>query len=258
MVAWPELQLQLAQPVTVAYAVTEALNLYDSPALQSLATQAHPGRQLTFQTTAIQVASLQVEPTALPVVLVEDDYPGWIALADLQHLHPALTPYAPPQPSFPEIQQQISLVMAFTQAAMQQPNHYLWGGTIGPHYDCSGLVQHAFSACGIWLPRDAYQQEAFVQPLPNPDDQPEMLTAVMVPGDLIFFGSPAKATHVALYLGDGRYIHSSGQDQGRNGIGLDSLTDRSEPVSQTYYGQVRGAGRVVQSYQSKKASTLAL
>jgi cell wall-associated NlpC family hydrolase len=85
-----------------------------------------------------------------------------------------------------------------------------------------------------------------------------MLTAVMVPGDLIFFGSPAKATHVALYLGDGRYIHSSGQDQGRNGIGLDSLTDRSEPVSQTYYGQVRGAGRVVQSYQSKKASTLAL
>jgi cell wall-associated NlpC family hydrolase len=257
MVTWPELQSQLAQSVTGAYTITQDLNLHDSPTLQALATQAQRGRQLMFQPQSFQAESTQAEPTALPVILVEDDYPGWIALADLAHLHPALTPYAPPCPSSTEIQTQLTQVIAFTQAAMHQPNHYLWGGTVGPHYDCSGLMQHAFSSCGIWLPRDAYQQEAFVQPLLNPGDQPEALTALMEPGDLIFFGTPAKATHVALYLGNGCYIHSSGQDQGRNGIGLDSLTDRSELVSQTYYAQVRGAGRVIQSYQPRQSPNLA-
>jgi cell wall-associated NlpC family hydrolase len=141
------------------------------------------------------------------------------------------------------------LVIAFAQAAMTQPNFYLWGGTVAPNYDCSGLVQHAFSTQGIWLPRDAYQQEAFVQRFENKGNRSEDLVETLEPGDLIFFGTPVRATHVALYLGDGAYIHSSGKDQGRNGIGIDSLTDHRGQVSRNYYAQVRGAGRVVSSYQ---------
>lgn len=229
--------------MVVVYKLLRSLNLYDSPALQSLATQAWAGRQLTLQTGPDPSAA------ALTVCLQEDNYPGWIAPADLQHLQPVVQPYQPPHPTATEIRDRIPQAIAFAEAAMGQPNVYLWGGTLGPDYDCSGLVQHAFATHGIWLPRDAYQQEAFVQPLANPGDRPKDLISVLEPGDLIFFGTPAKATHVAIYLGHGAYIHSSGKDQGRNGIGVDTLDQNGESVSRTYYAQVRGAGRIVRSYQ---------
>jgi cell wall-associated NlpC family hydrolase len=73
--------------------------------------------------------------------------------------------------------------------------------------------------------------------------------ADLIAGDLIFFGTPEKATHVGLFLGDHCYIHSSGKDQGRNGIGIDELSATGDRVSQTYFSQLRGAGRVISSYQ---------
>jgi cell wall-associated NlpC family hydrolase len=100
-------------------------------------------------------------------------------------------------------------------------------------------MQTAFASVGIRLPRDSYQQEAFTQPIRWDE---------LEPGDLIFFGIPERTKHVALYLGDGRYIHSSGIDQGHNGIGIDSLTDLAHPVSQHYHRQLRRPGRVMTSY----------
>lgn len=210
------------------------LDLYKSPQRESLATQAAVGRYLRL------VGTPKVNLGAVEVCLCEDDYPGWVAIADLPCLTLALQPYMPPQPSTPEIEQKLPAVITFTQEAMAQPNEYLWGGTIGPNYDCSGLVQAAFASQGIRLPRDAYQQEAFVQPVP---------LEALRPGDLIFFGSVERTTHVALYLGAGRYIHSSGKDQGRNGIGLDSISAPEGSVGWAYYHQIKGAGRVVSSYQ---------
>jgi cell wall-associated NlpC family hydrolase len=246
MAAFEALQPQFnnTSAQNVAYEVMQHLNVYDSPALQSLATQAQTGRQLRFK-----VSGALDSAAALPVMLCEDDYPGWMNGADLALLQPASSAYCPSSLSLAEIQVRIPWAIAFAQAAMAQPNFYLWGGTVGPNYDCSGLVQHAFSTQGIWLPRDAYQQEAFVQRVENGGHRPEDLVETLESGDLIFFGTPAKATHVAIYLGDGAYIHSSGKDQGRNGIGIDSLTAHGEPVSRNYYAQVRGAGRVVNSYQ---------
>ncbi|MEO1433325.1 MAG: NlpC/P60 family protein, partial [Cyanobacteria bacterium J06633_8] len=61
-----------------------------------------------------------------------------------------------------------------------------------------------------------------------------------------------KATHVGLYLGDGKYIHSSGKDKGRNGIGIDRLSEQGDEVSRSYYKQLRGVGRVVSSYIPQK------
>ncbi|MBW4551191.1 MAG: C40 family peptidase [Aphanocapsa sp. GSE-SYN-MK-11-07L] len=226
------------------YQTLASISIYDSPALAALATQAGPGRQLSFQS-----CPPDQPPTALPVVLREDDYPGWLAIADLAYLQAAIAPPPPSNLAVAEIQARIPQVIDFCLAAMQQPNTYLWGGTVGPNYDCSGLVQHSFAAQGIWLPRDAYQQEAFTQPIVNPGREPADLISALLPGDLIFFGTPAKATHVAIYLGSGRYIHSSGQSQGRDGIGIDNLSPQGHPVTQTYYTQVRGAGRVMVSYQ---------
>ncbi|WP_310419612.1 C40 family peptidase, partial [Chamaesiphon sp. OTE_8_metabat_110] len=137
----------------------------------------------------------------------------------------------------------IPKVIAFTQAAMAVSNHYLWGGTVAPNYDCSGLMQAAFASQGIWLPRDSYQQEAFVEPVSIEQ---------MLPGDLIFFGTPEKTDHVALHLGELRYIHSSGIQMGRNGIGIDILTDRTtDPVSAGYYAKFRCCGRIMNSYSGR-------
>jgi cell wall-associated NlpC family hydrolase len=261
MVAFEVLQAAWNDPLkqTVTFEVTHSINLYDSSALAALATQAQAGRQLRVKA----VETLETA-AAIPVVLCEDDYPAWLSRADLALLQPAPSAYQPSNLTPTEIQGRIPLAIAFAQAAMTQPNFYLWGGTLGPNYDCSGLVQHAFSTQGIWLPRDAYQQEAFVQRVEYAGDRltsrsesalkvsPEDLVDSLELGDLIFFGTPVKATHVAIYLGDGAYIHSSGKDQGRNGIGIDSLTDRHDSVSRNYYAQVRGAGRVVKRYQPQR------
>ncbi len=228
------------------YQTQQNLDLYDSPELTTLATQAWVGRHLRVQDFFPSPTQL---PQALSIILCEDDYPGWISIEALDAIHPATIPYSPPEPSPQEIQSRLPTAIAFAKAAMTEPNVYLWGGTIGPNYDCSGLVQRAFVEQGIWLPRDAYQQEAFTQSLTNPGQTPADLMTVMHPGDLIFFGSPQKATHVAIYVGDGLYIHSSGQDQGRNGIAIDPLSEQGDAISRNYYQQVRGAGRVVSSYQ---------
>ncbi|BAY97547.1 NLP/P60 protein [Tolypothrix tenuis PCC 7101] len=208
------------------------LNLYDSPECKRLATQAAAGRHLRVTSNH--------QDAAVEVCLCEDDYPGWVSLSDLDLLQPATLPYRAAKWTEAEIKKLLPGAIAFTHQAMQQSNYYLWGGTVGPNYDCSGLMQAAFVSVGIWLPRDAYQQEAFTQAI---------TIAELAPGDLIFFGTPQKATHVGLYLGDGRYIHSSGKDQGRNGIGIDQLSEQGDAVSRSYYQQLRGAGRVVKSYE---------
>jgi hypothetical protein len=233
MVSLAQVQANVATNPDVEYHCLGNLNLYDSPDLTRLATQAVAGRQL--QVTALAEAGLP----ALRVKLCEDEYPGWLAVEDLDLLELAEAKYNALSCSPDEIRQRLPQVIAYMHQAMYQANHYLWGGTVGPNYDCSGLMQTGFAAAGIWLPRDAYQQEAFVEPIALEQLQP---------GDLVFFGPPERATHVGLYLGEGCYIHSSGKEQGRNGIGIDLLSEQGDQVSQTYYRQLRGAGRVMASY----------
>lgn len=239
-------QLTSSCASTVQYRCRVHLNIYDSPRCDSLATQATAGRHLRIvlpqgEESKLWSASRAGESSeALKVVLCEDDYPGWVKMADIEHLQTAPRPYQPTPKSREDIEPRLSTAIAFTYDAMQRPNEYLWGGTIGPNYDCSGLMQAAFRAAGIWLPRDAYQQEPFTRSIPLQELQP---------GDLVFFGSAEKATHVGLYLGEGRYIHSSGKEVGRNCVGIDSLCDTQHPVSRHYSQQLRGAGRVMSSYQ---------
>lgn len=218
------------------YLTKANLDLYNSPELTHLATQAAAERFLRVLTPSPRPL---MPASPLQVQLCEDDYTGWVFIDALHQLEEVKTLYQAPVLSEIEIQQRIPDVIAFTQAAMATPHEYLWGGTVAPNYDCSGLMQAAFADAGIRIPRDAYQQEAFVKPI---------AFDALIPGDLIFFGT-SKATHVGLYLGDNRYIHSSGKDQGRNGIGIDELSAAGDAVSQNYYAQLRSAGRVSESYQ---------
>ena len=222
-------QLQIG----IEYQCLNPLNIYDSPQCDRLATQAAAGRHL-------QVIAIPDHASAIKVCLCEDDYPGWLPASDIPQLAAATVPYEAIAVSITEISSRLPKVIDFACQAMQQPNYYLWGGTLGPNYDCSGLIQAAFVSIGVWLPRDAYQQEAFVETIS---------AAELSPGDLVFFGTDKKATHVGLYLGTGSYIHSSGQKMGRNGIAIDSLTAEGDEISRSYFQQLRSYGRVVKCYQ---------
>jgi cell wall-associated NlpC family hydrolase len=204
-----------------------------------LATQAAAGRCLqVLEPPTGSVARLRVR-------LLEDGYPGWV---DPQRLlgHARATAHQRP-PLLPEAQIRAALaeVLAFAERARQRPNRYLWGGTLGPDFDCSGLIQAAYASVGIWIPRDAYQQERFCQPVAVAPG----CYGLLRPGDLIFFGRPQRCTHVGLYLGAGRYLHSSGQQHGRDGLGIDGLDPQlQDPVSAHYRRELRGAGRVVRCH----------
>lgn len=90
---------------------------------------------------------------------------------------------------------------------------YLWGGTSGKAFDCSGFTKTVFYLNGLILPRDASQQIHVGRPLQS--------TAIdqLQAGDLLFFGRAAteqqkeKITHVAIYMGDHKIIHATGRVQ---------------------------------------------
>ena len=228
---------ELLQSGTV-WQLLRPLNGYSRPRGPGLATQAWAGRQL-------QILAQPSGQGRLRVRLLDDGYPCWMEPQDLlgaavqAQRRPALLLDAG------TIGRRIPAVLAFATAALQQPNRYLWGGSLGPDYDCSGLVQRAFAVAGIWIPRDAYLQERFCQPVAV---RPGVLHALL-PGDLIFFGLPQRCTHVGLHLGGGRYLHSSGQEHGRHGLGIDDLSPHnSDPVARHYRAQLRGAGRVIRCH----------
>jgi hypothetical protein len=230
-----------APPPGSLWRLLAPLDGYSRAGGSGLATQLRAGRHLRVLDPPQDIGA----GARLRVRLLEDGYPCWL---DLDALLARATPAERPQlPTLTRsaIEMRLGEVLAFAEAAAAQPNRYLWGGTLGPDYDCSGLVQSAYAAAAIWLPRDAYLQERFCRPVAvRPGD-----TALLRPGDLIFFGPAQRCTHVALHLGGGRYLHSSGRAHGRDGIGIDDLHPRNDdPVACHYRAELRGAGRVMHSH----------
>ncbi len=94
--------------------------------------------------------------------------------------------------------------MAITFACGQLGLPYVWGGN-GPAggdagFDCSGLTKAAYGAAGIPLPRTA-QAQYDAGPM-VPAGQP------LLPGDLVFYGTPTNVHHVGLYIGAGKMINA--------------------------------------------------
>jgi len=123
---------------------------------------------------------------------------------------------------------------------------YMWGGTSVKAMDCSGFVKNVFHNFGILLPRDAYMQFTAGKEVPvTPDLQ------YFKPGDLIFFGpekadeSTKRITHVAVYAGNGKIMHASGE------VKTESLVPGDSLYNAGLRKRMRGARRIFGYYNKE-------
>lgn len=73
-------------------------------------------------------------------------------------------------------------------------------------FDCSGFVQHVYARHGIKLPRRSREMAVALQPV---------TLGQRCPGDLVFFHTGHPYSHVGIYLGQGRFIHTSSRARKR-------------------------------------------
>jgi cell wall-associated NlpC family hydrolase len=94
-----------------------------------------------------------------------------------------------------------SIAASLTRNAMRYiGTPYVFGGTSPSGFDCSGYTQHIFALLGIRLPRTADAQYY----------SGRKIRGEMSVGDLVFFQTYEPGpSHVGIYLGAGRFIHSS-------------------------------------------------
>ncbi|WP_243057187.1 NlpC/P60 family protein [Nocardioides sp. SR21] len=87
-------------------------------------------------------------------------------------------------------------------AKMFQGLPYLWAGTSGFGFDCSGLTSLVYRVHGIAIPRDS-----------SPQSENGAAAAPPRPGDLQFYATDGKVHHVSMYVGHGQMVHSPGTGQ---------------------------------------------
>lgn len=90
------------------------------------------------------------------------------------------------------------VAVAFACAQLGKP--YMWGGNGNPGFDCSGLTHAAYAAARVQLPRTAQTQYNAGPLLP--------LGTSLLPGDLVFFGTPNRIHHVGIALGGALMVHA--------------------------------------------------
>ena len=171
-------------------------SLYETPLCDSLATEAAAGRRFRARRDG-SAGILEVE-------LLEDRYAGYVKLDELEFADddddprdPATgTADSPPSSALPITPAHRAYAVAFVLRALPAARprdryEYLWGGCLGPRFDCSGLVQTAYASAIAptaasstsappRIPRDAHQQREHCVDVPDPADA--------LPGDLLFFG----------------------------------------------------------------------
>lgn len=97
-----------------------------------------------------------------------------------------------------EVSSKVEKVISVAKAQMGKP--YKWGATGPNSFDCSGLMYYSYkNGANITLPRVSRDQANAGVKVSKED---------LKPGDLVFFGSGSRITHVGMYLGNDQYIHS--------------------------------------------------
>jgi cell wall-associated NlpC family hydrolase len=101
---------------------------------------------------------------------------------------------------------------AVDTALAQAGDPYVWGAGGPDAFDCSGLMQYAYSAAGVSLPHSSSSQSQMGMAVSRSELQP---------GDLVFFYSPV--SHVGMYIGNGQMVHASTSGQPVKVASLDSM-----------------------------------
>lgn len=102
-------------------------------------------------------------------------------------------------------QQKIDTVISTAKSLLGTP--YVWGGRslADGGFDCSGFTQYVYAKAGITLNRISSEQAT---------QGVEVSRANLQPGDLVFFSfaGDGRVSHVGIYIGDGKMIHSPKTD----------------------------------------------
>lgn len=115
---------------------------------------------------------------------------------------------------------------------------YKWGGTSPiTGFDCSGYTQYVFAKHGVKIPRTSRAQVAAGTRIPAD-------LGALRPGDLIMFAEKGQPiSHVAIYAGSKRIIHSS---KSGGGVRYDNLTTQRGAWFRTHMVAVRRVGAAPQ------------
>lgn len=117
---------------------------------------------------------------------------------------------------------------------------YVWGGETPKGFDCSGFVQYIYRAEGVELPRTSRQMAGSGFGVSRNE---------MAVGDLMLFADDGPISHVAIYAGNGRFIHSSSSG---NGVRYDDLNSARGAWYRQNLVAVRrvatGSGSIVASF----------
>jgi murein DD-endopeptidase len=77
---------------------------------------------------------------------------------------------------------------------------YRYGGSSPAGFDCSGLVLYSYKRAGLSLPHGTDKQRTLSRPVKVAD---------LRRGDLLFFNQEGKKYgHVAIYVGNGKFVHA--------------------------------------------------
>ena len=165
-------------------------------------TQAAPAKTYYVQTntaaTTKQVSTASTQSNTTYTAPAQNNTAAKPAQQQAQPTQQASSQAATTQTAKPQVSTQSNsstaqTVVSAAQSQIGKP--YVWGAT-GPNaYDCSGLVQYAYSQAGKNVGRTTYQQAGAGQHISVSQAQA---------GDILMWGD----YHDAIYVGNNQYVHA--------------------------------------------------